>query len=254
MLDVNPPHEAAHSWKDFFIHIATIVIGLLIAVGLEQTVEVIHHHNQVVQTRRELEHERESNRQRFQMLYEALGHVAHTLAQNTEVYAWLRQHPHAPPAQWPRQLEIIAFPNVPYNDAAWKTAQLSGVLDHMPLHEVNQYNQLYALLAAVNLRQEELRNPIIHLRGVRIDGPPEDLTPQQFDEAARELKEVRIQAANLVTMQHVIAVRFKDFPDDVPFFDLRGLLLNEVQKPDTMEYWDQAVQRLNAIDAKDDKE
>ena len=25
MLDVHPPHEAAHTWKDFFIHIATIV-------------------------------------------------------------------------------------------------------------------------------------------------------------------------------------------------------------------------------------
>jgi hypothetical protein len=24
MLDVYPPHEAAHTWKDFFIHIATI--------------------------------------------------------------------------------------------------------------------------------------------------------------------------------------------------------------------------------------
>jgi hypothetical protein len=43
MLDVHPPHESVHSWKDFFIHIATIVIGLLIAIGLEQTVEYFHH-------------------------------------------------------------------------------------------------------------------------------------------------------------------------------------------------------------------
>jgi hypothetical protein len=50
MLDVHPPHQAAHSWKDFFIHIATIVVGLIIAVGLEQTVELIHHAHQ----RREL--------------------------------------------------------------------------------------------------------------------------------------------------------------------------------------------------------
>jgi len=46
MLDVHPPHEATHTWKDFFIHIATIVIGLLIAVGLEQIVEYIHHRHQ----------------------------------------------------------------------------------------------------------------------------------------------------------------------------------------------------------------
>jgi len=50
MLDVHPPHHATHTWKDFFIHIATIVVGLLIAVGLEQTVELIHHAHQ----RREL--------------------------------------------------------------------------------------------------------------------------------------------------------------------------------------------------------
>jgi hypothetical protein len=43
MLDVHPPHESAHTWKDFWLHIATIVVGLLIAIGLEQTVEAIHH-------------------------------------------------------------------------------------------------------------------------------------------------------------------------------------------------------------------
>jgi hypothetical protein len=43
MLDVHAPHETAHTWRDFFIHIATICVGLLIAVGLEQTVEAMHH-------------------------------------------------------------------------------------------------------------------------------------------------------------------------------------------------------------------
>jgi hypothetical protein len=46
MLDVHPPHTSVHTWRDFFIHIATIVIGLLIAVGLEQTVEAVHHHRE----------------------------------------------------------------------------------------------------------------------------------------------------------------------------------------------------------------
>jgi len=45
MLDVHPLDHAVHSWRDFFVHIATIVTGLLIAVGLEQAVESIHHHN-----------------------------------------------------------------------------------------------------------------------------------------------------------------------------------------------------------------
>lgn len=43
MLDFHPPHESVHTLKSFLIHIATIVIGLLIAIGLEQTVERFHH-------------------------------------------------------------------------------------------------------------------------------------------------------------------------------------------------------------------
>jgi hypothetical protein len=57
MLDVHPPHEAAHSWRDFFVHIATIVIGLCIAVGIEQTVEWFHRHNEVRRMESDLHHE-----------------------------------------------------------------------------------------------------------------------------------------------------------------------------------------------------
>ena len=46
MLEVHAPHEPIYTWKGFTIHIATIVIGLLIAVGLEQTVEYFHHQHQ----------------------------------------------------------------------------------------------------------------------------------------------------------------------------------------------------------------
>ncbi len=51
MLDVHAPHEAVHTWKGFFIHIANIFIGLLIAIALEQTVEFFHHHHEVAETR-----------------------------------------------------------------------------------------------------------------------------------------------------------------------------------------------------------
>jgi hypothetical protein len=50
MLDVHPAHHAATTWRDFLIHIATIVLGLIIAVGLEQTVVYFDHQHQ----RREL--------------------------------------------------------------------------------------------------------------------------------------------------------------------------------------------------------
>ena len=53
MLDVHPAHHAASGWKEFFIHIATIVLGLLIAVGLEQSVEYFHHRQELAEVREE---------------------------------------------------------------------------------------------------------------------------------------------------------------------------------------------------------
>jgi hypothetical protein len=44
MLDVHPAPHAASNWREFLVHILTIVIGLLIAIGLEQT--VVHFHEQ----------------------------------------------------------------------------------------------------------------------------------------------------------------------------------------------------------------
>jgi len=52
MLEVHAPHETIHSWKDFFIHIATITIGLLIAISLEQAVEYVHHRRQATRWRK----------------------------------------------------------------------------------------------------------------------------------------------------------------------------------------------------------
>ena len=66
MLDVHAPHEAIHTWKNFFIHLATISIGLLIAIGLEQTVEYVHHRHQVAELMQKLRAETLENREILQ--------------------------------------------------------------------------------------------------------------------------------------------------------------------------------------------
>jgi hypothetical protein len=61
MLDVHPAHHAATTWRDFFIHIATIVLGLLIAISLEQTVEYFHHRHLGAEAHRALIEERRAD-------------------------------------------------------------------------------------------------------------------------------------------------------------------------------------------------
>jgi len=59
MLEVHAPHESIHTWKSFLIHIAAICVGLLLAVGLEQSVEALHRQYERKHLRESLQHESE---------------------------------------------------------------------------------------------------------------------------------------------------------------------------------------------------
>jgi hypothetical protein len=155
MLDVHAPHETVHTWKDFFIHIATIVIGLLIAVGLEQTVEYFHHRHQVTEMRKALEVERHINANEFGILTEDFHRVVPKLQANMAVYKFLQLHPGAPPEQWPGRLSWVSISGY-FFDSAWKTAQQSDVLQYMPRAEVLHQSELYARLYLLNQSYQEL--------------------------------------------------------------------------------------------------
>ncbi len=41
-MEVHPPHQPIHTVRDFLLHIFTITIGLLIALGLEAESAILH--------------------------------------------------------------------------------------------------------------------------------------------------------------------------------------------------------------------
>jgi hypothetical protein len=82
MLDVHPAPHAAHSWREFLIHIATIVIGLLIAIGLEQTVEHIHRRHQSEDLQAALHQEAVTNRRLIQYDYDSIDKVRRNIRLN----------------------------------------------------------------------------------------------------------------------------------------------------------------------------
>src|SRR5215472_6972501 len=45
-MEVHPPDHPIFTWKQFLIHMTTVCLGLLIALGLEQGVEALHRHHQ----------------------------------------------------------------------------------------------------------------------------------------------------------------------------------------------------------------
>lgn len=61
MIDIHPPQHAAITRRDFFIHLGIVVLGILIAIGLEQSVEYLHHRHQVAELSEQMRVEAQNN-------------------------------------------------------------------------------------------------------------------------------------------------------------------------------------------------
>jgi hypothetical protein len=131
MLDVHPQQQSAHSWKDFFIHIATIVVGLLLAVGLEQTVEAVHHHHQ----RHELEEALQRDNQ------ENSGYIKYDVAIVKSTMAWALQNASAIEQAGPTgQITLHRLPVQDIfqpNAGVWLTAKANGAATLLTAGEQN---------------------------------------------------------------------------------------------------------------------
>ena len=117
MLGVHLPHKLTHPWKDFFIYLATITVGLLTAVGLEQIIEHMHHRHQLAETREALRAERDHSRESCADDVDEYRRQTAAMINNLIVLHYLRQHPGTPMEKLPGILVGHAF-RPTYADAA----------------------------------------------------------------------------------------------------------------------------------------
>jgi hypothetical protein len=140
MLDVHPPHHSPNTWRDFFIHIATIVIGLLIAIGLERTVEYIHHRQERHQLEENLRAEADKRVPLIQANLKAI-------AARNNWYLQILQASHA--AVPVNGFVTIALPsrapsvntNRP-DDSAWVAAKAAGTVNVLSDEEVEIWGRV----------------------------------------------------------------------------------------------------------------
>jgi hypothetical protein len=141
MLDVHAPHETIHTWKSFLIHIATIVIGLFIAVGLEQTVEFFHHRHIREQLEDQMREVFAGDLQSDAASIEQLARLREYLFQaRAAIAARLdgRQEPPPPAATDPRMATFTTFPSL----APYDAAKENGTVAYLPTARIRIYNRV----------------------------------------------------------------------------------------------------------------
>jgi hypothetical protein len=140
MLEAHAPHEAVHTWKGFFIHIGAIVLGLIIAVSLEQTVEFFHHRHQRLLLEEQMHEVLKDDAQ-----------IAPDIKRLTDLRAYLvdlqsavsaRRHgqstPGAPAADDPRLNILMRLPSL----APYEAAKQNGTVALLSSERIRLYNRL----------------------------------------------------------------------------------------------------------------
>ncbi|QHN04643.1 hypothetical protein FTO74_15690 [Granulicella sp. WH15] len=207
MLDVHPPHGATHSWRDFFIHIVTITIGLLIALSLEGTVEWLHHRHIVHEARENIRREIEQNDKAAK---ENLGYLQENIDNVDANVVKIRSLRTDKNALNNSEL-LFRFRWSDLSDSAWRSARDTGALALMPTEEVTRYAESYGL-QELALHQEvttlvyetELAAPLM------VEKDPAALNPEDVHEL---LKGAAITTIRLSTLKQLVMQLEKSYAE-----------------------------------------
>jgi hypothetical protein len=223
MLDVHSIHAPVRAWRDFFIHIATIVVGLCIAVGIQQTVEFFHNRNQRAEMRQALRLERQGNYETLAGNTVAWRWGTAELENNLLVFQYLQQHPGTPQEKLPGVL-LWATSNYEFSSAAWDAIQQSGSVTLLPREEIEANSTLHFILKKVNDIQFESARAIEEAERFDLsDADPSHLSPAQIDTEIQltqaALTMVYLRGALLRNLQ----AAFTDFPPTLTAQELRQI-------------------------------
>ena len=198
VLDVHPPHEPIHGWRDFLLHLLTITIGLLIALSLEGCVEWQHHRHLVHEAEASLHAEIESNAKGLQDIlndvHKQQADLKHDVAVLDDMIKSPKTHKH--------QSMSIAFRINKFDDVSWKTAQTTGALSYMSYDTAQKYASIYSLQEELEKAQMQgSRDAVLSIGPVMNIPGNEDPTPDD----ARSMKDhIEIIQGQLLLVESLI--------------------------------------------------
>jgi hypothetical protein len=200
-MDIHRP-KAAHSWREYFIEIGTIVTGIVIALGLEQSVEALHEHGLASEAREAIAAEMQEDVDRIASHQALQPCIDKRINQITGLLAvWAGGQP--PPSglaigdpddlpmvqqRWQANLNSGRFSRQSAKDQDLQTAFYTqvAILQDMGSREHYAWSELRALELGAGIVQPDLRpNLVSALQAARTDASDISHLGQQVLESAK---------------------------------------------------------------------
>ncbi|HZL28558.1 MAG TPA: hypothetical protein VFC39_18690 [Acidobacteriaceae bacterium] len=126
MIDIHPPQHAPMTKREFFVHLFIVILGILIAIGLEQSVEYLHHRHLASEAARALIDERHIDEEANQFNIFATRRHQRDLQHDLVMLHALRAHQPLPPGPF-----IIQHVSYIYPGAQWQNVHQSGTINYL---------------------------------------------------------------------------------------------------------------------------
>lgn len=216
MHEIHPLLHAARGWRDFLVHIGTIAVGLLLALGLEQAVLAVHHYRQREEIERQMNEvlrwDLRLNQDNFRQLRAFRTYLTEL---KNAINSHLQGGPRLPqpPSGGAQTTTFIRFPNL----APYEVARQNGTAGLLPTVRLRQYARLalardYMLTDRVDLTHAIQQMDAFQKR--YIDYPSSggamgvaSLAPDLDHLSPQELAEYRAIIGNVIAWNDLIYAR-----------------------------------------------
>jgi hypothetical protein len=191
MGDSHLVSQIPHGWKDFFVQIAAIAIGLLLALGLDRVVGYFHNQQQLTEARRELRLELGENRDVWNRNSAEVQRIEKELKTDLEVIQELQSH-----STTTAKLDYsVGFYAV--KDGPWQAVRQNGSLNLMPNDELQDYTWFHGILSYTMEAMHAFEPVMTTSAAIASRAPLEKLTDRDLDELASKTSEAQGRLAHL---------------------------------------------------------
>ncbi len=199
MLEVHPPNEPVHGWRDFLIHLATITIGLLIALSLEGCVEFWHHRSLVHEAEASMQIEIEANARALQRALDDVRKEQDFLKKDIAMMKKIIANPKVPNKEDMR----VDFRIRTFDDVSWKTSQSTGALSYMPYERAREYANIYSAQNEIaEAEHQAVRDTVLSVAPF-LNSKKGDLNPSG-EEAVKIVDRLEVLQGQLIFLENLI--------------------------------------------------
>ncbi|MFZ0516726.1 MAG: hypothetical protein WBG23_14860 [Acidobacteriaceae bacterium] len=212
-MDIEPPHGPIETWRDFFVHLVIITLGLLIALALEGVVGYIHERHLVHEANANITSEMRDNQKDVEDSVKATGQyqqdMKHLIDLMEDVKAGKKLNGSV----------TITFEKADLNTASWKTAAATGAIAYMRYRDVKRYEDIYGLQGDFELAQDRAMDswanvyaPLMHfISQDKDEKAPARLTDAQLAQVDKIEEQTQLYIGRLIAVESIGKALDRDY-------------------------------------------